>query len=149
MYLFMVSSASPTVLTQYPRLQKCSPVTCLFSRTCLWIQTALFPLMNPMANATLCFGGMLMHIWIWSAINCLSIIPIPHCQHTSRITSPTRFFISPYSFLFWYLGIMTTWYLQSHRTWDKLCHSCISSSPSLACKTFPEEEPNLFFPGSV
>src|SRR5262245_60622924 len=23
---------------------------------------------------------------------------------------------------------MTTWYLQSHRTWDRLCQSCIGSS---------------------
>ena len=32
MYFLMVSSSNPTVLTQYPRLQKCSPVTLLVSQ---------------------------------------------------------------------------------------------------------------------
>src|SRR5262245_13104982 len=26
-----------------------------------------------------------------------------------------------------YFGTITTWYLQSHRTWDRFCHSCIGS----------------------
>jgi hypothetical protein len=34
----------------------------------------------------------------------------------------------PYKFLFRYFGIITTWYLQSQRTCDKLCQSCIGSS---------------------
>src|SRR5215472_2046449 len=33
--------------------------------------------------------------------------------------------------------MITTWYLQSHRTWDKLCHSCIGSS-FLPHGAFPE-----------
>src|SRR5512135_1525238 len=33
--------------------------------------------------------------------------------------------------------MITTWYLQSQRTWDKLCHSCIGSS-FLPCGAFPE-----------
>src|SRR5271166_291143 len=36
-----------------------------------------------------------------------------------------------------YFGIITTWYLQSHRTWDRLCHSCIGSS-FLPHGAFPE-----------
>src|SRR5512140_2861837 len=33
--------------------------------------------------------------------------------------------------------MITTWYLQSQRTWDKLCHSCIGSS-FLPRGAFPE-----------
>src|SRR5262249_16370014 len=33
--------------------------------------------------------------------------------------------------------MITTWYLQSQRTWDKLCHSCIGSS-FLPPGAFPE-----------
>src|SRR5271157_3349972 len=33
--------------------------------------------------------------------------------------------------------MITTWYLHSHRTWDRLCHSCISSS-FLPHGAFPE-----------
>src|SRR3954471_18125141 len=38
---------------------------------------------------------------------------------------------------------MTTWYLQSHRTWDRFCHSCIGS-PSCPKGAFPEGEPMPF-----
>src|SRR5512135_2331770 len=34
-------------------------------------------------------------------------------------------------------GMITTWYLQSQRTWDKLCHSCRGSS-FLPRGAFPE-----------
>src|SRR4051794_4886709 len=33
--------------------------------------------------------------------------------------------------------MITTWYLQSQRTWDRLCHSCIGSS-FLPRGAFPE-----------
>src|SRR3954453_4650022 len=33
--------------------------------------------------------------------------------------------------------MITTWYLHSHRTWDRLCHSCIGSS-FLPHGAFPE-----------
>ena len=33
--------------------------------------------------------------------------------------------------------MITTWYLHSHRTWDRLCHSCIGSS-FLPLGAFPE-----------
>src|SRR5512132_3764850 len=36
-----------------------------------------------------------------------------------------------------YFGMITTWYLHSHRTWDRLCHSCIGSS-FLPHGAFPE-----------
>src|SRR5271157_6473013 len=36
-----------------------------------------------------------------------------------------------------YFGIITTWYLHSHRTWDRFCHSCIGSS-FLPRGAFPE-----------
>jgi len=107
----MVSSSKPTVLTQYPRAQKCRPVTRALPKICLWIRTALLPFMNPIANATLYFGGMLKHIWIWSGIKCPSNISIPRWRHKSRITSPTRLRNCPYNFLFRYFGIMTIWYL--------------------------------------
>src|SRR5512137_1246222 len=149
MYFLMVSSSNPTVLTQYPRLQKCSPVTFLFPRICRWIRTALLPLINPIANATLCLGGMLTHMWIWSGIRCPSTSSIPRCRHTSFITSPTCFFSDPYSFLFRYFGMMTIWHLHPYRTWDKLCHSCIGSSSLSFRGTFPGEKPILFYPGSV
>src|SRR5512136_744621 len=143
MYFLMVSSSNPTVLTQYPRLQKCSPVTFLLPRIWRWIRTALLPLINPIANATLCFGGMLRHMWMCSGIRCPSISSIPRCRHTSLITSPTCFFSFPYSILFRYLGMMTIWYLHSHRTWDRLCQSCIGSSSLSFHGTFPGEEPIL------
>ena len=145
----MVSSSSPTVLTQYPRLQKCSPVTRLFAKICRWIRTAFLFLVNPIPNATLCFRGMLRHIWIWSGIRCPSNRSIPRCRHTSRSSSPTCFRSFPYRFLFRYFGIITTWYLRSHRTWDKLCHSWVGSFSLSFHGTFPGEKPILFLPGSV
>src|SRR5512142_1921034 len=36
-----------------------------------------------------------------------------------------------------YFGMITTWYLQSQRTWDRLCHSFIGSS-FLPRGAFPE-----------
>ena len=53
------------------------------------------------------------------------------------ITSPTCFFSFPYSILFRCFGMMTIWYLHSHRTWDRLWHSSIGSSPLSFHGTFP------------
>jgi hypothetical protein len=133
----MVSSSSPTVLTQYPRDQKCSPVTRLFPKTSLWIQTALLPFKNPITKAMLNFGGTLKHMWIWSGIRCPSNNSIRFCLHKSRIISPMRLRTFPYITLLRNLGIITTWYLQSHRTCDKLCQSCIGSSSSSPLRGFP------------
>ena len=68
MYLRMVSSSKPTVLTQYPRDQKCLPFICLFFSKYRWILTALLPFKKPITNAILNFGGTLRHMWIWSAL---------------------------------------------------------------------------------
>jgi hypothetical protein len=46
----------------------------------------------------------------------------------AAIIPPTRSRNFPYSFFFRYFGTITTWYLQSHLTCDKLCQSCIGSS---------------------
>ena len=121
--LFVQTNCAHAVSTA-PEVQR---VTRLFPRSSRWIRTALLPLMKPIANATLCFGGMLRHMWMWSGSRCPSNTSIPRCRHSSLITSPTRFFICPYSFLFRYFGMITTWYLHSHRAWDKLCQSCIGS----------------------
>jgi len=118
----MVSSSNPIVRTQYPRhllVTQNLPVDTYRTLT----------LDKPIANATLCLCGMLTHMWIWSGIRCPSTSLIPRCRHTSLITYPTCFFTLPYSFLFRYFGRMTIWYLYSHRTWDRLRHSCIGSSP--------------------
>jgi hypothetical protein len=145
----MVSSSNPTVLMQYPRLRKCSPVTRLFSRIRRWIRTLLFPLRNPIAKAKLYFGAMLRHMCIWSGMRSPSTSTTPRCWQTSRITSSACFRSFPYRFPLRYFGIFTTWYLQSHRTWDKLCQLCIGSSSSSFLGTFPREEPILFLAGSV
>lgn len=130
MYLRMVSSSNPTVLTQYPLAQKCRPVARLFRRILRWIQTALFPFRNPITNAMLNFGGTLKHMWIWSGIKCPSSNSTPLCRDKSRNISPTRRRNFPYNSFLRYFGTITTWYLQSHRTCDKLVQSCIGSSSS-------------------
>jgi hypothetical protein len=139
----MVSLLKPIVLTQYPRLQECSPVTFLFPRILLWIRTRLLPLINSIANVTLCLDGMLARMWIWFGIRCPSSSSISRCWPTSLITYPTCFFSVSYGFLFRYLGMTTIWYLYSHRTWDRFCHSCIGSSSLSFHGTFPREEPIL------
>ena len=135
-YLRMVSSSSPTVLTQYPRDQKCNPVTRLLPAL-RWMRTALFPFRKPITNAMLNFGGTRKHIWTWSGLKCPSSSVTPRWRHKSRKISPARRFTSPYNFLFRYFGAITTWYLQSHRTCDKLSHSCIGSSSSAHKLGFP------------
>ena len=124
----MVSSSNPTVLTQYPRLQKCLCFVWVFLIKYRWIRTALLPFRNPITNATLNFGGILKHMWTWSALKFPSNSSILHCRQRSFIISPTCRLNFPYRFLFRYLGTMTTWYLQSQRTCDKLCRSCIGFS---------------------
>ena len=144
----MVSTSRPTVLTQYPRDQKCKPVTRLLFIISLWMRTALFPLRNPIIKDILNQGGTLRHIWIWSGIWCPSINCIFFCQQRSRMISPTSLRIFPYNTFLRYLGTMTTWYQHSHRTCDKLCQLCISSSSVSTSRTFPEE-PVIFHAVSV
>ena len=142
----MVSSSNPTVLTQYPLAQKCSPDTRPFFSTVRWINTALFPFKNPITNAILYFGGTLRHIWIWSGIRCPSNNSTPLWRHSSRNISPTRSRNFPYSLLVRYLGTNTTWYLQSHLTCDKLCQSCIGNSSCWPSGAFPRDYLYFFSP---
>ena len=106
-YLRMVSSSKPTVLTQYPRLQKCLPFVCLFLSKYRWISTALFPFKNPITNAMLNFGGTLRHMWTWSALKFPSSSSTPRCRQRSFIISPTWRLNFPYNFLFRYFGAIT------------------------------------------
>ena len=149
MYLRMVSSSKPTVLTQYPLAQKCKPDTRFCFNNVRWISTALLPFRKPITKAMLYFGGTLRHMWIWSGIKCPSISSTPRCRHNSRIISPTRLRNFPYSFFWRYLGTNTIWYLQSHLTCDKLDQSCIGNSSCLPFGAFPGELPILFLTGSV
>jgi len=144
----MVSSSNPTVLTQYPRAQKCIPVTFLYPAL-RWILTALFPFMNPKTNATLYLGGIFKHIWTWSGIRCPSRTSISFCRARSLKISPTSRFTFPYNTLFRYFGTMTTWYLQSHRTCDKLSQSCIGFSSIIPQRGFPRGGAYIIFAGSV
>ena len=140
----MLTSSNPTVLTQYPVDQKFSPVTLLFP-IARWIRTALLPFRKPILWATLYFGGMLKHKWIWSAIACPSSNSNPFCLHKSRIISPIFLRNFPYITRFRYFGIKTTWYLQSHRTCDKLFQSFIGSTSLSLSRGFPcVVEPILF-----
>ena len=137
MYLRIVFSSNPMVLTQYPRDQKCNPFDLFCLRQSRWIHTALLPFRKPITNAMLNFGGTLKHIWIWSGIKCPSKSSTPFWRHRSRMISPTRLLNLPYN-LFWrYFGTMTIWYLQSQRTCDKLCQSCIGSSSFSTMWYFP------------
>jgi len=146
MYFLMVSSSNATVPKQYPRLRKWSRVTFLLPRIWQSMPTAILPLMNPIGKARLWLDGMLLtHIWIWSGIRCPPTRSIPKRGHTSLITSARCFFGVPASFLFQYFGMMTLRNFHSHRTWDRLCHSCIGSSSLFSRGTIPGEEPMLFY----
>ena len=86
MYLRIVSSSNPTVLTQYPLAQKCNPDTRFLPNTVRWINTALLPFKNPITNAILYFGATLKHIWMWSGFKCPSSNSTPHCRHRLAIS---------------------------------------------------------------
>jgi len=145
-YFRIASSSSPTVLTQYPRAQKCIPVTRRWPKILRWIKTALLPFKNPITKAMLNFGGTLKHIWMWSGIRCPSNNSTPLCRHKSRKILPTRHRNLPYNLFLRYFGTITTWYLQSHLTCDKLLQSCIGSSSSLPIGAFPGVRTYIIFP---
>ena len=137
MYSRIISSSKPTVLTQYPVAQKLRPVILFVPNRSRCILIALLPLINPMVLETLNFGGMLKHKWIWSAIACPSSNSNPFCRHRSQIISPIFVRNFPYITRFRYFRIKTTWYLQSHRTCDKLFQSCIGSTSFAFLRGFP------------
>ena len=84
----MVSSSKPTVLTQYPRDQKCfgvsRPLRCIYR----WILVALLLFRNPITKAILYVGGTLMRIWTWLGLRLPSKISIPLCLAKSLSISP-------------------------------------------------------------
>ena len=121
---FIQTNSTNAVSTE----QKCLPFVCLFFSKYRCIRTALLPFKKPIAYAILNFGGTLRHMWIWSGLKLPSNNSTLRCRQRSFIISPTWRLNFPYNFLFRYFGTMTTWYLQSQRTCDKLCQSCIGSS---------------------
>jgi hypothetical protein len=60
------AGSSPTVLTQYPTAQKCSPTTRRSRSGSRWMRTALVPWRKHILLATLYLGGMFRHRWTWS-----------------------------------------------------------------------------------
>src|SRR5208337_3409825 len=82
----------------------------------------------PIGNATLDLGGMLRHRWMGSGIACPSTSSTPRGRHHSRRSVPIGRPSFPSKTVRRDFGIITTWYLHSHRTWDRLCHSCMGSS---------------------
>jgi hypothetical protein len=104
----------------------------------------LFPFKKSIINAMLNFGGTLIHMWTWSDIRYPSTSSTPFWPHNWLIISPTDFRNLPHNRILRYLGTITTCYLQSHLTCDKLCQSCIGSSSSSAPWTLSRRK-NLFY----
>src|SRR4051794_12478776 len=71
---------------------------------------------------------MLRHRWMWSGFAGPSSSSTPRGRHKSRRIGPISCLSLPEKTLRRYFGMITTWYLHSHLTWDRLCHSCIGSS---------------------
>ena len=140
----MVSSSNLTVLTQYPRDQQCIPVTFLYPAF-RWILTAFFPFMTPRANATLYLGRILKHICTWSVNRWSSRTAIFFCRARSLKISPTSRFTFPDSTLFRCFNTMTTWYLQFHRTCDKLSQSGIGFSSILPARALSRRKSLYYF----
>ncbi len=55
-------------------------------RTAGAIAIALFPLRNPITEATGCFGGMAMHMCMWSGVRCPSRIRHSFCRASHGIS---------------------------------------------------------------
>lgn len=81
MYALIITSSSPTVLTQYPRDQNARPYKFPFTfpRSRL-IRIALFPFKKTTVLTTLYFGGTLNGRSTWSAMHCLSPIRSLFCD---------------------------------------------------------------------
>src|SRR5271157_5315660 len=104
----------------YPRAQRCSPVKFRSLPHSRATAIALFPLRNPITEATGCLGGIAIHICTWSGIKCPSRIWHSFCRARAWKISPNCRRVFPNSTLRRRLGTNTTWYLQSHREWDRL-----------------------------
>src|SRR5512135_2941499 len=68
---------------------------------------------------------------MWSGIALPSTSSISFRRHNSRRMCPMPRCILPYNTLRRYFGRITTWYLQSHLTWDWLCQSFMAVLPPL------------------
>ena len=114
-YFLICSSFRPTVLTQYPRAQKCRPQYRFFNSWCRSnIFIALLPFKNPTASDTEYFGGMDNTKWIWSIWTLPDTISKFFHRHNCRIISRVVLPISPSNILYRYLGHHTKWYLHSY-----------------------------------
>lgn len=137
-YFLICSSSRPTVLTHYPRAQKCLPQYRFFSSVCRSnIFMALFPFRNPTTSDTECFGGIETTKWMWSTCTFPSRILILFHSHNCRIISRTDFPTSPRKIRNRYFGHQTTWYLHSHTAWANLLNSCIKYLLSMSRVTHP------------
>src|SRR4030042_3754020 len=113
-FFLICSSFRPTVLTQYPRAQKCLPQYRFFNSGCLSnILMALLPFRNPTASETECFGGIQSTRCTWSICTFPSIISKFLHSHNSLIVSLVDFPISPFNIRNRYWGHHTKWYLHS------------------------------------
>ena len=66
-YFLIRSSSNPTVLTQYPRDQKCRPQNFLPTLSYFWKSlNAIFPFKNPIKADTEYLGGIETMRWTWS-----------------------------------------------------------------------------------
>ena len=122
----------PTVLTKKPLAQKCL-LPPLFSGCRSNIIKALFPFRYPINCDTDNFGGILRHIWIWST----PMLPVTTStslySHNFRSISPISFRNSLYSTFRRYFGMITMWYVQSHRVCAKLFLSVLDDLLCFVC----------------
>jgi hypothetical protein len=123
--------SKPTILTQYPLAQKCSPVKLrVRPRYSRCMRMAAFPFNRPTAFATLYLGGMLRHKCTWSGIACPSTNSIPICSQSARRILPMSLRSVPKIAFCRYCGTMMMWYRQYHRIWLWFCHARLVVSPS-------------------
>ena len=137
------ASSRPTVLTPEPGAQKLRPLIRRSCRNSRGIRTALFPFRKPRTNATLVLRGDTQaqrdgvgHRMPFQHRDATWTTQIPQDGPDCRLSLPEKTFRR-------YFGMITTWYFQSQRTWDKLGHSCRGSS-FLPRGAFPEGRASAF-----
>ena len=119
-YLRMVSSSKPTVLTQYPLTRNAYP-SFVYSLANTGGSHCTLAFQKTYYNAILNFGGTLRHMWIWSALKLPSNNSTPRCRQRSFIYRHMALKF-PVQFPFPVLWIMTTWYLHSQRTCENFAN---------------------------